>query len=181
MDIKQLYQYYGGADEKTPDRFLKAMDEIMTSDEDLNSIYQNAIFRDEEEYTSNKTQVTVRDIPFFSMCNHHMLPFWGLADISYVPNGAVIGLSKLTRIVRHFSARFQLQEKLTQQICESIFQSTLLPEAVYVRLRGKHLCQMSRGARNPLGHMQTEFFSGNNEWQEILKNLPESAYIIDDF
>lgn len=125
---------------KTPSR-VAAMYGFLTKgyNEDPEKVLKKAMFT--ERYSE---MVIVRDIDFFSLCEHHLVPFYGKCHIAYVPDGKIIGLSKLPRIVEVFARRLQVQERLTQQIAETIFQH-LKPLGVGVVMEAKHLCMMMRG------------------------------------
>jgi GTP cyclohydrolase I len=127
---------------RTPARVSRAM-QFLTSGyrEDPRLILNEAVF--EEDYNE---MVLVRDIDFYSLCEHHMLPFFGRAHVAYVPDGRIVGLSKLARLVEMFSHRLQVQERLTNQIAASI-QQVLRPRGVGVVLEGQHLCMMMRGVQ----------------------------------
>lgn len=105
----------------------------------LHDIINDAIFHE-----SGSEMILVRDIEFYSMCEHHMLPFFGVAHVGYIPDGRVIGLSKIPRIVELFARRLQLQERLTRQVAECI-QEVLAPKGVAVITQARHLCMMMRG------------------------------------
>jgi GTP cyclohydrolase I len=125
---------------RTPERADKALRFLTSGYEmDLDKIVNGALFAQRCD-----EMVIVRDIEFFSMCEHHMLPFYGKAHVAYLPNGKVIGLSKIPRIVDMFARRLQLQERLTQQIADTI-QDVLQPHGVGVICEAKHFCMMMRG------------------------------------
>ncbi|HET6274118.1 MAG TPA: GTP cyclohydrolase I FolE [Bacteroidota bacterium] len=125
---------------RTPHRMAKAL-EFLTSGytRDIKKELNGAVFS--EKYSE---MVIVKDIDFFSMCEHHMLPFYGRAHVAYIPNGKIIGLSKMPRIVDVFSRRLQVQERLTQQIADTLF-TALNPEGVAVVMEAHHMCMMMRG------------------------------------
>lgn len=108
---------------------------------DLNSIINNAIFNED-----SKDMVVVRDVEFFSLCEHHLLPFFGKAHVAYIPSGKVIGLSKIPRIIDMFSRRLQVQERLTRQIAETV-KDVLDPVGVSVIMEGQHMCMQMRGVQ----------------------------------
>ncbi|MGI6455679.1 MAG: GTP cyclohydrolase I FolE [bacterium] len=125
---------------KTPERVARAWRFITRGyDMDLQDVINQAIFDEDID-----EMVVVTDIDFFSLCEHHLLPFFGRCHIGYIPNGKVLGLSKLPRVVEVFCRRLQLQERLTQQIAEAIEQ-TLQPRGVAVVTEAQHLCMMMRG------------------------------------
>ena len=107
--------------------------------QNLDDIINNAIF-----YEKAKDMVIIRDVEFFSLCEHHLLPFFGKTHVGYIPNGKVIGLSKVPRIIDMFSRRLQIQERLTRQIAETI-QTVLDPIGVAVVMEGRHMCMQMRG------------------------------------
>jgi GTP cyclohydrolase I len=117
-------------------------------------ILESAKFR--EEY---KQMVLVKDIELYSLCEHHMIPFFGKAHVAYIPNGYITGLSKIVRIVEAFSRRLQVQERLTVQIRDCI-QDTLNPMGVAVVIEAKHLCMVMRGVRNQNSKATTSAFTG---------------------
>ena len=140
---------------RTPHRAAEAM-KFMTRGyhEDLKTIVNDAIFHEESD-----DMVIVRDIEFFSLCEHHLLPFFGYANIAYIPNGKIIGLSKLARITDMFARRLQVQERLTTQIAEAV-QEILEPQGVAVVLEAKHLCMMARGVEKKSSDMVTSHVLG---------------------
>jgi len=125
---------------KTPQRVARAMDFLTSGYRmDIDSVMNGAIFN--EKYSE---MVIVKDIDFFSMCEHHMLPFFGKAHVAYIPNGKIVGLSKVPRIVDVFSRRLQVQERMTQQIADTLYEY-LNPEGVAVVVEARHMCMMMRG------------------------------------
>ena len=141
--------------EKTPMRVAKAM-QVLTRGYimDAHKVLTDALF--EEKYNQ---MVIVKDIDFFSMCEHHMLQFYGKAHVAYIPNGYITGLSKIARVVDIFSHRLQVQERLTQQIKDCI-QETLKPLGVMVVIEAKHMCMQMRGVEKQNSITTTSDFSG---------------------
>ena len=141
--------------EKTPMRVAKAM-QVLTRgySEDPHKVLTDALF--EENYNQ---MVIVRDIDFFSMCEHHMLPFYGKAHVAYIPKGRITGLSKIARVVDIFSHRLQVQERLTEQIKDCIEQ-TLHPMGVMVVVEARHMCMQMRGVEKQNSITTTSAFSG---------------------
>jgi len=125
---------------RTPERMAQAM-EFLTKgyQEDPQEILRGALFT--EEYDE---MVIVKDVEMFSLCEHHLLPFFGKVHVAYIPNGKVIGLSKIPRLIDVFARRLQVQERLTMQIAESL-QQAIQPEGVGVVIEARHLCMMMRG------------------------------------
>ena len=125
---------------RTPIRFEKSF-AFLTSgyQENIDAIINNALFEEKAQCT-----VTVKDIEFYSLCEHHLLPFFGTVDVAYIPNGKVIGLSKIPRIVNMYARRLQVQERLTHQIADTI-EEVLAPKGIYIRITAHHLCMMMRG------------------------------------
>ena len=141
---------------RTPLRVAKALDFLTSGyDEDLEAIVNNAIF-DSEGATE---MVVVKDIEFYSMCEHHMLPFFGKAAVAYLPKGKIIGLSKVARMVDHFARRLQVQERMTNQIADAIIE-VMEPHGAAVVLAGHHLCMMMRGVQKQSSAMVTSAMRG---------------------
>ena len=141
--------------QKTPERVAKAM-LYFTSGYDQNpeEIIQSAMFT--EDY---KQMVVVKDIEIYSLCEHHMVPFLGKAHVAYIPNGKVVGLSKIPRVVDAYARRLQLQERLTMQIKDCI-QNTLQPLGVAVVIEAQHLCMSMRGVQKQNSVTTTSDFTG---------------------
>lgn len=143
--IKELISNFGDNPnregmKRTPERYLKAMKYLTSGyDKDPKEVLNNAIF--EETYDE---MVIVKDIEFYSLCEHHLLPFFGKCHIGYIPKGKIVGLSKLPRLVEIYSRRFQVQERLTSQIANAI-QELIAPRGVAVLMEAYHLCMMMRG------------------------------------
>ena len=125
---------------KTPLRVAKAWNFFSNGyKQNLDDIINNAIFNED-----SKDMVVVRDVEFFSLCEHHLLPFFGKAHVAYIPDGRVIGLSKFPRIIDMFSRRLQVQERMTRQISETV-KDVLEPVGVAVIMEGQHMCMQMRG------------------------------------
>lgn len=140
---------------KTPERAAKAMQFLTQGyDTDPHQILKSALF--EEDYSE---MVLVKDIEVYSLCEHHILPFFGKAHVAYIPNGKIVGLSKIPRVIDAFSRRLQVQERLTDQILECI-NSTLQPEGVGVVIEAKHMCMMMRGVQKQNSVTTTSAFTG---------------------
>ncbi len=140
---------------KTPERVAKAI-QYLTHGYDLNpeEILRSAMFK--EDY---KQMVIVKDIEIYSLCEHHMLPFVGKAHVAYIPNGYIVGLSKIPRVVDAFARRLQVQERLTSQI-KNCIQETLNPLGVAVVIEANHLCMMMRGIQKQNSVTTTSDFTG---------------------
>jgi GTP cyclohydrolase I len=146
---------------KTPERVAKAMQYITQGYEmDARSILNSAKFH--ESYSE---MVIVKDIELYSLCEHHMLPFFGKAHVAYIPNGYITGLSKIARVVDCFARRLQVQERLTHQILDAI-QEALNPLGVAVVIEAQHLCMMMRGVQKQNSVTTTSAFSGAFEKNE---------------
>ena len=140
---------------RTPLRAAKAM-EFLTSGyhQDVDEILNRAIF--DEDYDE---MVIVKEIEFYSLCEHHILPFWGKCHVGYLPRNRIIGLSKIPRIVDMFSRRLQVQERLTREIAEAL-ETALDPRGVAVVIEGQHLCMMARGVEKQAPRMTTNVMRG---------------------
>lgn len=140
---------------KTPERVAKAM-QFLTQGygQDPSEILKSAMFK--EDYSE---MVLVKDIELYSLCEHHMLPFFGKVHIAYIPNGYIVGLSKVPRVVDVFARRLQVQERLTHEILESI-DSTLKPLGVAVVIEAAHMCMMMRGVQKQNSMTTTSAFTG---------------------
>lgn len=141
---------------KTPERVAKAYAYLTSGySKNIKKILNNAIF--EEEYDE---MVIVKDIDFYSMCEHHMLPFYGKVHIAYIPNGKIVGLSKLPRIVEVFARRLQVQERMTQEIANTI-DKYLNPAGVGVVAEAYHMCMMMRGVEKQNSYTLTSAMHGD--------------------
>ena len=140
---------------KTPERAAKAM-QFLTQGycQDAEAVMRSAIFH--EDYSE---MVIVKDIELYSLCEHHMLPFYGKAHVAYIPDGRIVGLSKVPRVIDIFSRRLQVQERLTDQVLNCI-QNTLQPLGVAVVIEAHHLCMMMRGVQKQNSVTTTSAFTG---------------------
>lgn len=140
---------------KTPERVAKAYDFLTQGyHQDPEEVLRSAIF--DESYSE---MVLVKDIEVYSLCEHHMLPFFGKAHVAYIPNGKIVGLSKIPRVVDVFARRLQVQERLTIEIRDCI-EKTLNPAGVAVVIECQHLCMQMRGVQKQNSHTTTSAFSG---------------------
>lgn len=143
---------------KTPERAAKAMQFLMQGyTADPEEVLRSAMFK--EDYNE---MVVVKDIELYSLCEHHMLPFFGKAHIGYIPDGYIVGLSKLPRIVDVFSRRMQVQERLTHDILECI-NKTIKPKGVAIVIEAQHMCMMMRGVQKQNSVTTTSGFRGQFE------------------
>jgi len=157
---------------KTPRRVAKAMQFLLSGyRQNPDEVLASAMFH--EDY---RQMVIVKDIEFFSLCEHHLLPFFGKAHVAYIPNGKITGLSKIARVVDIFAHRLQLQERLTTQIKECI-QNTLNPMGVMVVIEAQHLCMQMRGVQKQHSVTTTSDFTGvfksaktREEFISLIKN-----------
>lgn len=159
----------------TPDRVARMYTELLSGyDVDPERVINGALFNiDYDE------MVLVRDIEFYSLCEHHMLPFIGRAHVAYLPAGKVIGLSKIPRIVDMYARRLQVQERMTRQIAD-LLQATLQPHGVAVVVEGMHLCSMMRGVKKHDARMTTSAMHGSFRAnlatrQEFLENIARGS------
>jgi GTP cyclohydrolase I len=153
--------------QKTPERVAKAMQFLTQGyDTDANAVLESAKFHEDVS-----EMIIVKDIELYSMCEHHMLPFYGKAHVAYIPNGYITGLSKIARVVDIYSRRLQVQERLTHQILNSI-KETLNPLGVAVVIEASHLCMMMRGVEKQNSVTTTSAF-----WGEFEKNETRSEFV----
>lgn len=153
--------------QKTPERIAKAMQYITQGYQlDAHAILNSAKFHEDVS-----EMVIVKDIELYSMCEHHMLPFYGKAHVAYIPNGWITGLSKIARVVDVYSRRLQVQERLTTQILDAI-KETLNPLGVAVVIEAAHLCMMMRGVQKQNSVTTTSAF-----WGEFEKNETRSEFV----
>jgi GTP cyclohydrolase IA len=153
--------------EKTPERAAKALQFLTQGyEQDASEILRSALFKEEHQQ-----MVLVKDIEMYSLCEHHLLPFFGKAHIAYIPNGKIVGLSKIPRVVDVFSRRLQVQERLTHQIRDCI-QDSLEPLGVAVVIEAKHMCMQMRGVQKQNSTTTTSAFTG-----EFLKDATRKEFI----
>ncbi len=152
--------------EKTPERVAKAM-QFLTHGYELDplEIMKSALFTED-----HKQMIVVKDIEVYSMCEHHMLPFFGKAHVAYIPNGKIVGLSKIPRIVDAFARRMQVQERLTDQIKDCI-QEALNPLGVAVVIEAQHMCMQMRGIQKQNSVTTTSSFTGAFEKDKTRKEF----------
>jgi len=153
--------------QKTPERMAKAM-QFLTQGYQMDA---HAILDSAKFHEGVSEMIIVKDIELYSMCEHHMLPFFGKAHIAYIPNGWITGLSKLARVVDVYSRRLQVQERLTTQVMEAI-KDSLNPLGVAVVIEASHLCMMMRGVQKQNSVTTTSAF-----WGEFEKNETRSEFI----
>ena len=153
--------------QKTPERLAKAM-QFLTQGYQMDA---NAILNSAKFHEDVSEMIIVKDIELYSMCEHHMLPFYGKAHVAYIPNGYITGLSKIARVVDVYSHRLQVQERLTHQILNSI-KETLNPLGVAVVIEASHLCMMMRGVEKQNSVTTTSAF-----WGEFEKNETRSEFV----
>ena len=150
---------------KTPERAAKALQFLTQGyEEDGAEILRSALFHEDHQQ-----MVLVKSIELYSLCEHHILPFFGKVHIAYIPNGSIVGLSKLPRVVDVFARRLQVQERLTQQIRDCI-QDTLNPLGVAVVLEAKHMCMQMRGVQNKIQLLLLLRLQGNSLETRLAKN-----------
>ena len=152
---------------KTPERLAKAM-QFMTQGYNLDA---KAILNSAKFHEEMSEMILVKDIELYSMCEHHILPFFGKAHVAYIPNGWITGLSKIARVVDVYSRRLQVQERLTTQILQAI-KETLNPLGVAVVIEAQHLCMMMRGVQKQNSVTTTSAFDG-----EFMKNATRSEFL----
>ena len=154
---------------ETPDRIARMYTELMAGMEDDAGIHLSKRF-----HVDRNEMVLEKDITFYSMCEHHMLPFYGKAHVAYVPNGTVVGLSKIARTVEVYARRLQLQEQLTAQVADA-FMEHLNPQGVMVMVEAEHMCMTMRGIKKPGSKTVTlavrGIFEGNAELQNTVYQM----------
>jgi GTP cyclohydrolase I len=152
--------------QKTPERVAKAM-QYLTHGYDLNplEILKSALFTEDHQQ-----MIVVKDIEIYSMCEHHMLPFFGKAHVAYIPNGKIVGLSKIPRIVDAFARRMQVQERLTDEI-KNCIQEALKPLGVAVVIEAQHMCMQMRGIQKQNSFTTTSSFTGAFERDKTRKEF----------
>jgi GTP cyclohydrolase I len=157
---------------RTPERFAKAMMELCIGyDQTVAEVVGEGVFAAE-----GSGLVSVRGVEFHSLCEHHVLPFWGKASVAYYPSAKILGLSKIPRIVDCFAKRLQVQERLTKQIAEGIA-GVVSPRAVLVRVEAEHMCMRMRGVEKNCGATVTEFIVGDAALSETERNRLWAALV----
>ncbi len=163
---------------RTPERVHKALEHLTRGyKEDPEAMLQKALFT-----VTYDEMVIVKDVEMFSLCEHHMLPFFGKVHVAYIPNGKVIGLSKIPRLIEIFSRRLQIQERLTTQIAETI-QQAIQPQGVGVVIEARHLCMMMRGVEKQHSATVTSSMLGcfrdeqetRSEFLSLIRNRPNGV------
>ena len=156
---------------KTPARVAKSWVYFCRGyNQDLDDTVNNAIFHE-----ASKDMIVVRDVEFFSLCEHHLLPFFGKVHVGYIPNGKVIGLSKIPRIIDMYARRLQVQERLTHQVADAI-QDVLKPNGVAVVMEGRHMCMQMRGVEKQNSLATTSTMLGR--FRESVRTRNELMYLI---
>ena len=139
----------------TPERVQRMYGELCAGYQmDLNTVVNGAVFEE-----ACDSMVMVRNISFYSMCEHHMLPFYGKVHVAYISDGKIIGLSKIPRIVEMYARRLQVQERMTQQICDAI-ENVLHPKGIAILTSGVHMCSVMRGVKKESAELITTRFTG---------------------
>lgn len=149
---------------ETPDRIARMYHELAAGYEDDPAVHLSKRF-----HAGSSDMVVEKDITFYSFCEHHMLPFFGKAAVAYVPDGEVVGLSKIARTVEVYARRFQLQERLTSQIADA-FMKELKPKGVMILIEAEHMCMSMRGIKKPGAKTVTSVTRGVFEEDEKLQN-----------
>jgi len=156
---------------KTPARVAKSWAYFSRGyNQDLDDVVNNAIFHE-----ASKDMIVVRDVEFFSHCEHHLLPFFGKAHVGYIPNGKVIGLSKIPRIIDMYARRLQVQERLPHQVADAV-QDVLKPNGVAVVMEGRHMCMQMRGVEKQNSLATTSTMLGR--FRESVRTRNEFMYLI---
>ena len=156
---------------KTPERVAKSWAYFSRGyGQDLVDVVNNAIFHE-----ASKDMIVVRDVEFFSLCEHHLLPFFGKAHVGYIPNGKVIGLSKIPRIIDMFARRFQVQERFTHQVADAIH-DVLKTNGVAVVMEGRHMCMQMRGVEKQNSLATTSTMLGR--FRDSVRTRNEFMYLI---
>ena len=156
---------------RTPARVAKSWEYFSRGyNQDLDDVVNNAIFHE-----PSKDMIVVRDVEFFSLCEHHLLPFFGKVHVGYIPNEKVIGLSKIPRIIDMYARRLQVQERLTRQVADAI-QDVLKPNGVAVVMEGRHMCMQMRGVEKQNSLATTSTMLGR--FRESVRTRNEFMYLI---